>query len=64
MRGGVFLCFSATAGSSGSTSVYCQPTRAHRVRAPAGSSAVACDARHRERRRDPRSRASLHYLME
>jgi hypothetical protein len=25
-------------------------------------SAVACDARHRERRRDPRIRASLHYL--
>jgi hypothetical protein len=36
MRGGVYLCFSAPAGSSGSTSVYCQPTRAHRARAPAG----------------------------
>ena len=36
MRGGAFLRFSVTAGSSGSTSVYCQPTRAHPVRAPAG----------------------------
>ncbi len=36
MRGGVYLCFSAPAGSSGSTSVYCQTTRAHRARAPAG----------------------------
>ena len=36
MRGGVYLRFSVTAGSSGSTSVYCQPTRAHRVRAPYG----------------------------
>ncbi len=36
MRGGVSLCFSAPAGSSGSTSVYCQPTRAHRARAPTG----------------------------
>ena len=36
MRGGVYLCFSAPAGSSGSTSVYCQPTRAHPCARPCG----------------------------
>jgi len=37
--------------------------RARIVRAPLRAfSAVTCDARHRERRRDPRIRASLHYL--
>ena len=61
------LCFSGTAGSSESTSVCSQPTRAHpatapallylrhpcrRVRAPLRAiSAVHCDARHREWRR-------------
>ena len=38
-------------------------TRAHRARAPAGNSAAACDARHRERRRDPLTRPSMGYVF-
>ena len=45
------LRFSGTTGSADSTSMCWQPTRAHPARAPAGFSAVPCDARHRERRR-------------
>jgi hypothetical protein len=55
------LCFSGTAGSSESTSVCSQPTRAHRARAPSGDfrRTLRCSAP----RTEPvyaRIRASLH----
>ena len=58
------LCFSALRGCADSTSMYCCASAAIHRRAPSGLIRNACDARHRERRVDPRIRASLHCVRE
>ena len=58
------LCFSGTAGSSESTSMCSQPTRAHRARAPSGNfrRTLRCSAL-RTAPVNARTRASLHCVV-
>ena len=53
------LRFSPVPGCSDSTSMYCFASAAIHRRAPSGCSVTGCDARHRERCRDPRIRPSV-----